>query len=84
MIITAVCAGAARATHLAWNHDEIRAVIAQAPGVVAVALSGHDHMGGYALVEGVHYVTLEAMLEGNTLQLLVLCVSQCCKALCDQ
>ena len=30
-----------------------------------LVLSGHDHMGGYAQHEHVHFVTIEAMLEGR-------------------
>lgn len=26
--------------------------------------AGHDHVGGYADIDGRHFVTLEAMLEG--------------------
>ena len=28
-----------------------------------LALAGHDHLGGYALIDGRHFVTLEALLE---------------------
>lgn len=28
-------------------------------------LSGHDHIGGYRCVEGVHFVVVEAMLEAE-------------------
>ena len=30
-----------------------------------LVLSGHDHMGGYAQHRHVHFVTVEAMLEGK-------------------
>ena len=28
-----------------------------------IALAGHDHLGGYACIDGRHFVTLEALLE---------------------
>jgi len=55
--------GAARPTHLAWNWKEIRAAMV-ASKCVKLYLSGHDHMGGYLLDSGVHWITVEAMLEG--------------------
>lgn len=70
-----VGAGAARDTHLAWNHDVIRKVLVASPAFV-LGLSGHDHLGGYASwkseAEGgdsigemgrKHFVTVEAILE---------------------
>ena len=35
----------------------------EASGVVVLALAGHDHEGGFAVVGGIPYVTLEALLE---------------------
>jgi len=57
--------GAARPTHLAWNWKEIRAAMV-ASKCVKLYLSGHDHMGGYLLDSGVHWITVEAMLEAPT------------------
>lgn len=54
--------GAARATHLAWNHNEILEALLASPAV-KLALAGHDHEGGYACVGGKHFITLEALLE---------------------
>ncbi|KAK9838821.1 hypothetical protein WJX74_003943 [Apatococcus lobatus] len=54
--------GAARATHMAWNHKSILEVILGG-ACVKLVLSGHDHMGGYACIQGKHFVTLEALLE---------------------
>ncbi len=31
----------------------------------AVYFAGHDHCGGYAEIDGRHFITLEAMLEGT-------------------
>ena len=33
---------------------------------VRLVLSGHDHVGGYAQHGRIHFVTVEAMLEGMT------------------
>lgn len=54
--------GCARATHMAWNCEELQAVLAASPAVV-LCLSGHDHEGGYSCINGKHFITLEAMLE---------------------
>ena len=55
--------GACRETHRAWNGDEVSAML-EASGVVALALAGHDHVGGYlSTASGVSYVTVEALLE---------------------
>ena len=57
-------AGAARATHLAWNWREILATLVASPSF-AVFFCGHDHVGGYrAIGTNLHFVTLEALLEG--------------------
>lgn len=32
---------------------------------VVLALAGHDHEGGHAVIKHVHFVTVEAMLEGG-------------------
>ena len=56
--------GAARATHLAWNWREILATLVASPAF-AVFFCGHDHVGGYrAIGRNLHFVTLEALLEG--------------------
>ena len=41
-----------------------------ASGCVVLALAGHDHMGGYKQHGNVHFITLEAMLEGEAAQTL--------------
>jgi manganese-dependent ADP-ribose/CDP-alcohol diphosphatase len=51
-----------------WPHNlsnavRVRAAIARHPGVVAAHLSGHNHAGGYGEQAGVHYVTLQAMVD---------------------
>ena len=47
---------------LAWNHKEIVKILADA-GCVAAYFSGHDHKGGYACQDGIHYVSLQGMVE---------------------
>ena len=54
--------GACRETHRAWNGDEVVDVLA-ASGVVSLCLAGHDHHGGFAVVRGIPFVTVEAILE---------------------
>lgn len=54
--------GAARPTHMALNWEELQAVLLAAPAF-RLALAGHDHVGGYAQLEGRHFVTAQAMLE---------------------
>ncbi|KAI8465760.1 MAG: Metallo-dependent phosphatase-like protein [Monoraphidium minutum] len=55
--------GAAPAHYLSWSHRELRAAFEERPGVVALVLAGHYHPGGAAEVGGIHYVTLEGLLE---------------------
>jgi manganese-dependent ADP-ribose/CDP-alcohol diphosphatase len=66
---------AVRPSHAAWNKDEIFGLVtkkragggggtaeARSSPVVAY-LAGHDHEGGYACAGGVHWLTLEALVE---------------------
>jgi len=48
---------------LIYNHEEIREVLESA-GCVVAYFNGHDHGGGYAYRDGIHYVTLEGMVQG--------------------
>ena len=57
-----VLAASCRPDHLLWNHQEIVRVLDSGRSVVAY-LSGHDHRGGYAARNGVHYLTLPGMVE---------------------
>ena len=45
-----------------WNHKEIKSLFQQS-GVVVAHFNGHYHKGGYAYDNGIHYVTLEALVE---------------------
>ena len=62
--VSCCIAGAARATHMAWNWVQLQQVLLDSPAVRLV-LSGHDHIGGYAQHGHIHFVTVEAMLEGK-------------------
>lgn len=57
-----VLADASTPHHILWNHAEVLAVLEASPAVVAY-FAGHDHAGGYALHAGIHFVTLEGMVE---------------------
>ena len=50
--------------HLLWNHEEIVRIIEENSAVVAW-FNGHDHRGGYARREGIHYVTFPGMVESG-------------------
>jgi hypothetical protein len=54
---------------MAWNWRELEELVTRST-TVRLVLSGHDHMGGYAVVDKVHFVTLEAVLEGGLLPVL--------------
>ncbi|MEI6652610.1 MAG: metallophosphoesterase [Chlorobiaceae bacterium] len=47
---------------LLWNHREIAELVASSPAVKA-CLSGHYHYGGYALLDGIHFVVLPAFVN---------------------
>ena len=55
--------GGARDTHLAWNWRDIKETLTHA-GCVKLYMAGHDHMGGYSFDGGIHWLTVEALLEG--------------------
>lgn len=55
---------ASDAWHVAWDWEEVVAVLDAQSGVVALYLSGHDHRGGYARsAAGVPHVTVAGMVE---------------------
>lgn len=45
------------------NGPDVRAAIEES-GNVRVVFQGHRHAGGYAFINGIHYVTASAMVEG--------------------
>lgn len=48
--------------HNLWNYAEMQALLGEYDNVMAY-LNGHNHVGNYGVVDGVHYVTVEGMLE---------------------
>ena len=46
------------------NHAEVREVLERSGKVLAV-FQGHDHKGAYSLINGIHYYTLRAVIEGS-------------------
>ncbi|MDF1741743.1 MAG: metallophosphoesterase [Verrucomicrobiales bacterium] len=50
-------------SHNLWNDREVLAVIDQFPGTVAAWFNGHNHAGNYAERNGVHYVTVQGMVD---------------------
>ena len=47
---------------LLWNHRDIAKLLASSPAV-KVCLSGHYHYGGYAQLNGLHFVVLPAFVN---------------------
>jgi alkaline phosphatase len=45
------------------NANDVRQVLEQSGKVLAV-FQGHHHNGSYSLIEGIHYYTLKALVEG--------------------
>jgi len=50
---------------LVANQPEIQAVLAEDGDVIAV-FQGHDHDNGYSEIDGIHYVTFEALVDQGT------------------
>jgi predicted phosphodiesterase len=50
-------------SHYVKNAAEVRQILEQSGKVLAV-FQGHRHDGSYNLIEGIHYYTLKAMVEG--------------------
>ncbi len=48
--------------HIAWNAAAIRDVL-ERYGCVRAYIGGHNHAGGYAREQGIHYLTLSAMVD---------------------
>jgi hypothetical protein len=46
------------------NRVQVREVLENSGKVLAV-FQGHDHKGAYSLINGIHYYTLKAMIEGS-------------------
>jgi len=52
-----------KGSHYVKNAAEIRQILEQSSKVLAV-FQGHYHDGNYSLINGIHYYTLKAMVEG--------------------
>ncbi len=50
---------------LVANQPEVQAVLAEDGDVIAV-FQGHDHDNGYNEIDGIHYVTFEALVDQGT------------------
>ena len=50
--------------HTVKNAAQVRKALTGSGRVLAV-FQGHNHAGGYRLMEGIHYYTLKAMIEGS-------------------
>ena len=50
--------------HTIRNAPEVRKVLGESGRVLAV-FQGHNHAGGCSRIEGIHYYTLKAMVEGS-------------------
>jgi 3',5'-cyclic AMP phosphodiesterase CpdA len=46
------------------NGEKVRAVLEKSKKVRCV-FQGHDHKGGYELINGIHYYTLKGLIEGD-------------------
>ena len=49
------------------NAEEVRKILEQS-GKVPIVFQGHDHPGGYNQINGIHYYTLKAVVEGPGLE----------------
>jgi len=48
---------------LLWNYEEVMALFRVYRDVVKLVLAGHEHDGGYAQVDGIHYITLHGVVN---------------------
>jgi len=53
-----------KGSHSVKNADEVRQIMQESEKVIAV-FQGHNHAGHYSCIEGIHYYTLKAMVEGS-------------------
>jgi manganese-dependent ADP-ribose/CDP-alcohol diphosphatase len=53
-----------RPDHLLWNHEAVRQIV-EGESSAAAWFNGHDHQGGYAGHEGIHFVTFPGMVESG-------------------
>jgi len=48
--------------HVLWNYNDIMEILKNYPNVVAY-INGHYHAGHYGYKDGIHYITMKAMLD---------------------
>jgi manganese-dependent ADP-ribose/CDP-alcohol diphosphatase len=61
LLHTPLCPGACNPLCLLWNYQDVLDIITESGSVIAV-FAGHDHDGGYQLLDGVHHFTLPSPL----------------------
>ncbi len=49
-------------SHNLWNDMEVLALLKRHPSVVAY-FAGHNHLGDYGKFDGIHFITMQAMVE---------------------
>ncbi len=50
--------------HAMWGHDRFTALVTRFPNVQAY-FNGHDHVGNYGELDGIHFVNFRGMVEGE-------------------
>lgn len=50
--------------HVLWDYADVLHILEDEPAL-AMYMAGHDHRGGYAARNGVHYVTMHGMVESG-------------------
>ncbi|MDF1853627.1 MAG: metallophosphoesterase [Verrucomicrobiales bacterium] len=50
-------------SHNLWNDREVLSLLDEFPGTVAAWFNGHNHAGNYAERNGVHFVTVQGMVD---------------------
>jgi manganese-dependent ADP-ribose/CDP-alcohol diphosphatase len=58
---SARCAGMC----VVWDFEEVMAVLRPYGDTIAACFAGHDHSGGYARDSGIHFVTVEGIIESR-------------------
>lgn len=56
---SARCAGMC----VVWDWEEVLAVLRPYGDIIAACFAGHDHSGGYARDSGIHYITVQGIIE---------------------
>jgi manganese-dependent ADP-ribose/CDP-alcohol diphosphatase len=55
----------AAAMHVQWAAEKVTEILREFNDVVRAYFAGHFHSGGYALLDGVHHVTFNAVLDSD-------------------